>query len=310
MQWIAGLLLVVLQVGALGAQSSEKQYSFQVQVNEVTLPFRAKDSAGHPLQSLQLSDLLLRDNGKEPKKILSFTQLSDRPIRVGLLLDVSPSIEFNALARSQDIASMFASGFLHPASDQAFVMKFDFDQKFLTGWNNSPTAIETAVSAVGNERSSRLGGTAIFDALYRGVRDQIAQTDPAGNNSNAIVLFSDGEDNASHARLDDVVSICQRTNTAIYVFSVNPKSRFDAGGNTLRTLAGLTGGRVFYDTDTAGVEADLRTMADDLRDYYLIVYRPAGLKPNGAFHRIRLESLQRGVEINARAGYNAPQKQR
>ena len=152
-----------------------------------------------------------------------------------------------------------------------------------------------------------MGGTAIYDALYRGIRDQIMKQTAPGQGSNAILLFSDGDDNASHARFTDVIDICQRTNTAIYVFSTNPKSAFNAGEKSLRALVAQSGGRIFYDRDPEAIRYDLHLISDDLRDYYLMVYRPASLKPNGAFHRIRLQSMRRGVDINARSGYFAPQ---
>jgi VWFA-related protein len=309
MRTFAGILLL-LGPAALTAQTQQPGYTFQVQVDEVTLPFRAVGVDGRPVTDLQREDFYLRDNGKEPKKILSFSHLTDQPIHTGILLDVSASIEGSALYWSQDIASLFAGDFFRPSTDEAFAMKFDFDQKFLSGWINHPAAIQSAISAVGNERNSRMGGTAIYDALYRAIRDQIAQQTAPGQGSNAILLFSDGDDNASHARFSDVIDICQKTNTTIYVFSSNPHSHFDAGEKNLRDLVAQSGGRIFYDRDAAGVRHDLQTIEDDLRDYYLVVYKPAALKPNGAFHRIRLECLRKGVAMNARAGYLAPRASR
>ncbi|HEX4006736.1 MAG TPA: VWA domain-containing protein [Acidobacteriaceae bacterium] len=300
---LAALLLLPL---AAHPQVPEPTTTFQVQVDEVTLPFRAYDANGHPVADLRLPDLSLRDNGKPPRRILSFARLTGQPIRVGILLDVSASIEGDSLSSSQDIASAFTGEFLRPPSDQAFVLQFDFDQKFLSGWLANRAALGSAISSAGRGRGSRMGGTAIYDALYRGVRDQIAQQTLPGQTSNAIILFSDGDDNASHARFTDVIEICQRTNTAIYVFSANPKSAFNTGEKDLRSLTAQTGGRLFFDRDPDGIRRDLRTVEDDLRDYYLVVYRPARLKPNGAFHPVRLQSLRPGVAINARAGYYAP----
>jgi Ca-activated chloride channel homolog len=307
---VAGVLLAGLCVAATNAQQTDRDYSFQVQVNEVTLPFRATGDNGRPVGDLQLRDLFLTDNGKTPRKILSFAHLTDQPIRIGLLLDASASISSDSLYLGQDISSLFAREYLRPATDDAFVSSFDFEQKFLTAWTNNPPAIESAISAIGRFRGSRMGGTAIFDALYRSIRDEIAQQTVAGRNSNAVLLFSDGDDNASHARLDDVIDICQRTNTAIYVFSSSPESHFNEGEKTLRQLAAQSGGRVFFARDTAPIREDLQTIEQELRDYYLIVYRPAVLKPNGAFHHIRLQSLRRDVEISERSGYYAPQPNR
>jgi Ca-activated chloride channel homolog len=310
MRAIAGLLLIAGCAAAAAAQQKDQATTFQVQVNEVTLPFRAWAGDARPVADLRLADLYLTDNKKEPRRILSFAHLTDQPIRIGILLDASASIGSDSLYLSQDTASLFAHEFLRTTTDDAFVSWFDFDQTFLTAWTNNPPVIESAISTIGRHRGSRMGGTAIYDALYRGIRDEIAQQTVAGRNSNAILLFSDGDDNASHARLDDVIDICQRTNTAIYIFSSNRESKFDEGEKNLRQLAAQSGGRVFFDRDTPGIRDDLRTIEQELRQYYLIVYRPAALKPNGAFHHIRLDCLRRDVEISARSGYYAPQPQR
>ena len=306
MRAAAGFGLIALSAAVAPGQQSDRDYTFQVEVNEVTLPFRASAGDGRPVADLHVSDLYLTDNREAPRKILSFAHLTDQPIRIGLLLDASASISSDSLYLSQDTASMFAREFLRPTTDDVFVSWFDFNQKSLTAWTNHPPTIESAISTIGGDRRSRMGGTAIYDALYRGIHDEIAQQTVAGRNSNAIVLFSDGDDNASHARLDDVIDICQRTSTAIYVFSSNPESRFDEGEKTLRQLAAQSGGRVFFDRDTSAIRDNLGAIEQELRDYYLIVYRPAKLRANGAFHHIRLQSLRQDVEIRARIGYYAP----
>jgi Ca-activated chloride channel homolog len=310
MRTIAGLVLLALCAAVASTQQKDQVTTFQVQVNEVTLPFRAWGEDGRPVADLRQADLALTDDKKAPRRILSFAHLTDQPIRIGILLDASASISSDSLYLSQDIASLFAHEFLRTTTDDAFVSWFDFDQTFLTAWTNNPPAIESAISTIGRHRGSRMGGTAIYDALYRGIRDEIVRQTVAGRNSNAILLFSDGDDNASHSRFDDVINICQRTNTAIYVFSSNPESRFNEGEKNLRQLAAESGGRIFFDRDDANVRDDLHTIEQDLRQYYLIIYRPAALRPNGAFHHIRLACLRRDVEINARSGYYAPQPTR
>ena len=307
---IAGLFLISWCGAFAPAQQSDQGYTFQVEVNEVTLPFRAMTASGRPVASRQLSDLNLTDNRKAPRQILSFAHLTDQPIRIGFLIDTSASIDSDSLYLSQDIATSFTLEFLRPATDDAFVSWFDFEQKYLSVWTNNPPAIESAISTIRSPGRSRTGGTAIFDALYRGIRDEIAQQTLAGQNSNAILLFSDGDDDDSHARLSEVIGICQRTNTAIHVFTSNPKSRFAEGNKTLQQLAAQSGGHVFFDRDATTIREGLRAIEQELRDYYLIAYRPAVLKPNGEFHNIRLQSGRRDVEISARSGYYAPQPHR
>jgi Ca-activated chloride channel family protein len=157
---------------------------------------------------------------------------------------------------------------------------------------------------------SRLGGTAIIDSIYRACLNQFGRLSYAGTaagSANFILLFSDGEDNASHAYLNEAVEMCQRTNTAIYAFRVHPESRFSDGPKTLTQLASQTGGRVFKNEDSDdAIYNDLRTIEADLRNQYRLIYKPAELKRDGAFHRIALQGPARVESIAIRSGYYAP----
>jgi Ca-activated chloride channel family protein len=54
------------------------------------------------------------------------------------------------------------------------------------------------------------------------------------------------------------------------------------------------------------VLANLRFIEANLRNQYLLVYRPAEMTHNGAFHRIELLGPDRVADIHVRTGYYAP----
>jgi Ca-activated chloride channel homolog len=72
---------------------SNAPYSLSVSVNEVSLVFHAEDDHGLPVNDLQAADLNLLDDGRPPRKILAFQLLKDFPIRAGILVDTSESME-------------------------------------------------------------------------------------------------------------------------------------------------------------------------------------------------------------------------
>lgn len=76
-------------------------------------------------------------------------------------------------------------------------------------------------------RAARAAQT--FDSIYRACFNQFRSLDGT-DSGNFILLFSDGEDNASHTSLDEAVEMCQRTNTAIYIFRAEPETGFSTGG--------------------------------------------------------------------------------
>jgi Ca-activated chloride channel homolog len=280
-------------------------YGLSVSVDEVDLSFHAADAHGLPVNDLKLEELSLLDNGRPPAKILAFESLQDLPIRAGILLDTSTSMDEHR-AGDRAIAMQYAQRLLRQQTDRAFVMGFGYLAEVPQPWTASPAALTAGIRSVARAGQGGMGGTAIFTAIYQACLNQFGRIDHAAS-GNFILLFSDGEDNASHAYLEQAVDICQHTNTAIYAFRAESKSGLSSGPKTLAELAAKTGGRVFFDDDSAAViDNDLRTIEADLRNQYRLLYKPAELKHDGAYHRIDLKGPERVDSIVIRSGYYAP----
>lgn len=301
---ICGLIVSACIAGDAQTQTTAP-YSLRVSVDEVDLTFHAVDAHGLPVNDLKLDELKLLDNGKPPGRILAFGPLLDFPIRAGILVDTSVSVA-EYLPRNRAIAAEYANRLMRQQSDQTFVMGFDFESKVAQPWTGDNSALVAAMKRIIPDGVSRLGGTALIDSVYRACLNQFGRLDH-GASANFILLFSDGEDNASHAYLNEAVEMCQRTNTAIYAFRVPSASRSSDGPKTLAQLASQTGGRVFAaDESDAAIYEDLRTIEADLRDQYRLIYKPVDLKHNGAFHRIALKGPERVESMIVRSGYYAP----
>lgn len=309
--WITcGLLTLTLFAGEPHAtpQSNAQgaaQYSLNVSVDEVSLIFRAADAHGLPINDLKLDELSIQDNGKPPSKILSFQSQQGFPIRAGILVDTSESTEEN-LPRDRAISIEYAQQLLRQQTDQAFVMDFGYISKITQPWTSDSVALTAGVRNITTGRENPIGGTALFDSIYRACFYEFGKIDHAAS-GNFILLFSDGEDNASHASLKDVVDVCQRSNTAIYAFRSEPKLSWSSGPETLADLTAESGGRVFHDDDSeAAINNDLRTIEADLRNQYRLIYKPAEFKHDGSFHHIELKASDRVDSISVRSGYYAP----
>jgi Ca-activated chloride channel family protein len=297
-----------LWASTLRPQEIQPQYKIPVTVDEVRLDFSATDFSNHPINNLAVSDVHLLDNNKPPKKVLRFTHQVDLPLRIGVLVDTSRSMLGGALIRNQKIASTLSEHILRSTTDRAFIAEFDFSLQLLQSWSGTTDDLNQAIHKVGWDAKSRYGGTAIYDSIYRAVRDQFVRRPTlTTETANAVLLFSDGEDTWSHAEIKDVVEICQQAHTAIYVFSDQPDTRFDAGEKNLRELAASTGGQVFYAVDQDTALTDLKTIENALRNHYSLVYAPANIRDDGKFHSIKLTIPKSGL-ITVRSGYYAPTK--
>ena len=281
-------------------------YSLNVSVNEVSLTFHAADAQGLPINGLRVEELQLLDNGRPPGKILAFQSLQNSPIRAGILMDTSESMEQH-LPGNRAIAIDYAQRILRQQTDQAFIMDFGRLSKILQPWSSDASTLTAGIRRVTAGGERRVAGTAIFDTIYRACFSLFGKTDHAAS-GNFILLFSDGEDNASSITLKAAVDACQTANTAVYAFRTDSKSLFGSSGpRTLAQLASETGGRVFHDTGSeADIVDDLRIIEADLRNQYRLIYRPAELRHNGSFHRIELKAPERVDTIKIRSGYYAP----
>jgi Ca-activated chloride channel family protein len=311
---ICCLLALTLIAGAhrTSAQTSSAVQSvpssmFNVSVDEVSLTFHAADQQGLPVTDLKPSDLIIYDNESLPRKILAFQALRDAPIRAGILLDTSVSME-RSISHDRAISTEYVERLLRPKTDLAFIEYFGYIPRIVQPWTGNQTALARGIGEATAGRANPRDGTAIFDTVFSACLYQFGKTDHPAT-GNFILLFTDGEDNTSHVDLKGVVDICQRTNTAIYAFYPEPSESSSSGPRNLALLTSQTGGRLFHlDDSEVEIRKDLNTIELDLRNQYWMVYRPAELRHDGRFHQIYLgiSGPLDKVTIDVRSGYYAP----
>jgi Ca-activated chloride channel family protein len=304
---VASLTLLWARIPYTYGQTRDQDspYTLTVPVNEVSIIFHVSDARGSSLDNVTQEDLQLLDSGKPQKRLLSLRSYRNLPIRAGFLFDTSQSMLAD-LDHNASIANLYATQLLRKEIDRAFVMGFDTETRLTQEWTDKPEDIALGIRSIPGLQGSGDSGTAIFDSLYKTCRDRW-QINPGAVTGNFILLFTDGIDNASHARLDDVIDMCQRTRTAIYIFTNQWNSRGTSrGGRTLTELVAKSGGRLFLNPSDEQIARDVQMIDSDQRSQYQLVYKPSDLKPDGSFHRVRLRCLIRGSDVLTRSGYYAP----
>src|ERR1700761_4613795 len=68
---------------------TDGQYTIKTNVNEVNLIFTVTDKHGRFIQNLQQRDFALLENQKAPAQVFTFTQQTNLPLRVGIMIDAS-----------------------------------------------------------------------------------------------------------------------------------------------------------------------------------------------------------------------------
>ena len=279
----------------------EGTYTLKQNVNEVNLTFTVTDRHGHFVNNLQQQDFALLDDQRAPAQIYSFTQQTNQPLRVGLIIDASTSIRAR-FHFEQQAATEFLLSILRPRTDRAFIMGFDVTSYVTQGFTNNPDLLETGLNKL---RPG--GGTALYDAVYKACRDQMLHGVPANAEvRKALILVSDGDDNQSRAYLDDAIKMCQRAETTIFTISTNTSPSRERGDDVLKKMAQATGGSAFYPQRIEDIANEFHKVEEELRSQYSLAYKPADFHADGSFRTIYLTVLHGGYNVRAKTGYFAP----
>ncbi len=276
--------------------------TIRVQVNEVNLIFTVTDKKGHFVTGLHRENFGLLDDGIQPEAVLRFTQQTDLPLRVGIMLDTSSSIR-QRFQFEQDSAIEFLLQTLH-RNDRAFVEGFDIQTDVAQGFTNNVDLLNQGI-----RKLRPGGGTALYDSLYKTCRDQMLTLQETTAVRRVLILLSDGVDNYSRAQLNDAIKMCQRADTIVYTISTNISPSKDKGDEVLKNISEETGGQAFFPMRLEDVAIGFRNIQEELRSQYHLVYRPANLKMDGSFRTIRLEAIDPRYKVRAQKGYFAPKAQ-
>src|SRR3954464_11047905 len=111
----------------------DPSFTLKMPVDEVKVTFHVSDGKGDAIEHLKGEQVQLFDRGRAQSHIVAFHEYRDLPIRVGFLLDNSPSMQ-TQLDRSQKIASQLIMEFFRPQSDRAFTMGFGVDTRLSQDW--------------------------------------------------------------------------------------------------------------------------------------------------------------------------------
>ena len=73
----------------------------------------------------------------------------------------------------------------------------------------------------------------------------------------------------------------------------------------LTQLAEETGGEVFFPPSVDDMAASFKSIEEELRSQYALVYTPADFKTDGSFRNIYLYCYDRHYQVRAKKGYFA-----
>ncbi len=143
------------------ATSTAGQWTIRKVVDEVAV-FFGVTSGGRTVTDLTLSDITVRDDNKPPEKVLQFTPQSKLPLRLGMVIDTSGSVQ-SRFSFEKHAAAKFLQQMLTNSSDLGFVAGFADTPTVTQDFTGDHEKLADGVNALTGG-----GGTALFDAVSYG----------------------------------------------------------------------------------------------------------------------------------------------
>ena len=261
---------------ALGPSRGEP---LRVSVDLVLVPVTVTDALNRPQTNLARESFQVYE-GDRAQEIRYFSN-EDSPISVGLLLDVSKSMQDKIETERAAIEDFFRNA--NPADDY-FVITFNNRPRVLSDVTQSINGIETELGLV-----QPSGATALLDAVYLG----ISKLRNARYSRRALVIISDGGDNSSRYKLREIKNIVAESDVMLYaigIFDSTPFKTFEEamGKRWLSAMTDVTGGHTTTIQSVAKLPEECALLSRELRSQYVIGYAPKDRTANGKWRKVKI----------------------
>jgi len=233
---------------------------------------------------------------KIEQEIVHFEE-KDAPISVGIILDTSPSMKESEYKESAKKAIL---DLLLSAKTQ--------DEYFLITFNETTSLVkdlkQQSFFLYDDDVFPSGGNTALYDAVYLGLNNIRNYS----NDSKALILVTDGEDNSSRYLPKEVREYAKELNVQIYCIGQSGDVR--NGIAFIREIVKITGGQAFFPSNYNDLDYYVNLIHAGLRNQYVLGYKPTKQVHDGKWRRIKVkleapEKLPK-LKVHAREGYYAP----
>lgn len=280
-------------------QLPEKDFTLTAESDLVVLDVAVLDSHGNMIPDLKKENFRVYENGK----LQTITEFGadDRPITAGLVIDSSGSMS----EKRPDVVTG-GLAFVRDSNPQDEIFVTEFNDRVVFGlpptmpFSGDSSVLRTALIA-----SPAQGRTALYDAVLESL-DHLRQGD---RSKKALILISDGGDNASRHGLADVTNAVLKSPATIYTVGIFDEYDRDRNPGLLRKLASVTGGEAYFPKRIPDVVTICRRIARQIRQRYTIAYRPVRTTDQGELRTIKVvvAGAPRRATVFARKSYYLPE---
>lgn len=273
----------------------------KVKTDLVTLTLTVQDLYGRYVSGLNKEAFTIIDNNQEQE--ISYFSDSDAPVSIGILFDVSGSMSGDKINKARKALARFILT-SHP-SDEYFLIAFNTRAQLLLDRTRDGDAVLQKLTLVQPKSN-----TALYDAVYLGIEKVTRGT----HQKRALLIISDGQDNASRYNFGEVRRLMKESDVVTYAVGIVGKGESSSslgmqGQAFLDEISSVSGGKAFYPETDVELDEIFERIALELRHQYSIGYIPKDFEPDGKWRKVKTKvKPPRGLPrltVRGRDGYYA-----
>lgn len=295
---------MVIGIGAAVAPSpapaqDHQEPTFRTSTNLVLLDVSVTDRKGRPVRNLDKGSFRVYEDGVEQP--LTFFTYEQRPVSWGLVLDRSGSMigmmdeVYNAALHSVEAGT---------PEDETFILAFDDRIELVRPFTTDHPSLVEAIKGIS------AGGTT---ALYDAVREGLQELKKGRHQKKVLIVITDGEDNASRIRFEDLLEKAKRAEAQVYTIGMFSDMGLDFLNTSdswikrqLQSLAEETGGLAYFPKNVRQCDRACKDIAEEVSRQYTLGYYPKVKDWNGEWRNIEVKVRAAPTySVRTRKGYYA-----
>ena len=293
------VLFNVPHAPASAASRGAPSQTIRITADLVDLPVSVTDRAGNLVRGLQADNFRIYEQGRLQQIVLFENQ--DLPITVGLVVDHSGSMS-SKLPQIAAAAAAFAKS--SNPRDELFVVNFNEIVSLMLPASVSFTSDERALERAVAGTTAR-GETALYEAVI----DALQHLKLSNLKRQALIVVTDGGDNASNHTFQQMMDLARESQCQIYVLGLYDQNDRNAKPGLLRKLARETGGIAYFPASVTEATGVTQTIAAELRHQYILGFVPSEPTSNTGWRSVRVTAMdfnKKKLTVRTRSGYFFP----
>jgi Ca-activated chloride channel family protein len=279
------------------SSGSNEPHAISVTSELVVLPVNVTDAKGNFVPGLTENNFHVYEE-KRLQNLAVFQQ-EDAPVSVGLIVDHSSSMELKLPNVITAISAFTNSG---NSEDEMFVVNFN-DNVVIEPMDGRPFTHNFLELGKALDAVSAHGRTALYDAVAEGLNHlQLSHLQ-----RKALIVISDGGDNASQLQRSEILALARQSQVMIYSIALEDEFSREQDPKILRQLSEVTGGVAFFPESQQSVIDSSGHISRDLREQYVLGFVPEKQGSGNVFRKVQVKvtTSEKGkLHVRTRSGYS------